>query len=91
MNYKTKSAGMCHSMCHLTLGVALHKSPYLYGFYGMCATCATYFIKLFNQYITVLVGHGAMGVASLNSLTKLRNLVSQASRVAQIAKHQGHI
>ena len=91
MNYKTKSAKVCRVMCRLNFKVALHESICLYGFAGMCATCAIYSIKLFNKCITALEGHGAMAVTSFNSLTKLRNLVAQVAQVAQITKHQGGI
>ena len=79
MNYKTKSARMCHPMCHVSFMVALHESLNLYGFVGMCATCATYLIKLFNKYITAPAGHGVMGPTGANNLTKLRNLASQVA------------
>ena len=88
MNYESNSAKVCRAMCHVDSMVSLHESPNLYGFVSMCATCATYLIKLFNKCITALAGHGVMAVTSLNSLTKLRNLVAQ---VAQITKYQGDI
>ena len=78
-------------MCRLNFKAVLHESICLYGFVGMCATCATYSIKLFNKYITAIVGHGVMRVTNLNSLTKLRNLSAQVSRVAQIDKQKGGI
>jgi len=79
MSRKTKSAAWCHPLWQWGFGMALHESPSLYGFVGVGAYGATCLIKLFNKYITVLVGHGAMGVASLNSLTKLRNLAAQVA------------
>ena len=83
MKYKAKSARMCHpmchAMCHVSFIVALHESLNLYGFVDMCATCATYLIKLFNKYITALVGHGVMGATGANNLMKLRNLASQVA------------
>jgi hypothetical protein len=79
MNYKAKSARMCHPMCHVSFMVALYESHSLYGFVGMCAT---YLIKLFNKYITVLVGHGVKGATGANNLTKLRILASQVAQVA---------
>jgi len=79
MNYKSKSASMCRPTCHVSFMVALHESAYLYGFIGMCATCATYLIKLFNRYITAPVGHGVMKVSGSSNLTKLRNLVAQVA------------
>ena len=79
MNNKGKSARMCHPMRHVSFMVALHESIYLYGFVGMCATCATYLIKLFNRYITALVGHGVMGATGANNLTKLQNIASQVT------------
>jgi len=79
MNYKAKSARVCHPMCHASFMVALHESFNLYGFVGMCATCATYLIKLFNKYITAPTGHGVMKVSDSNSLTKLRNIASKAA------------
>ncbi len=91
MNYKSKSAKVCHAMYHLFLKVAFHESAYLYGLIGMCATCATYLIKLFNRYITAPVGHGVMEAISLNSLTKLGNLAAQVVRAAQITRHKGDI
>lgn len=91
MNYKTKSARMCHALCRLNFRAALHESICLYGFSGVCASCATYFIKLFNKYITALVGSGALGMESLNTPITIRNLAAQVARVAQIAKRQGDI
>lgn len=79
MNYKAKNARMCHPMCHVSFIVALHESPNLYGFVGMCAACATYLIKLFNKYITALVGHEVVGATGANNLTKLLNLASQVA------------
>lgn len=79
MNYKGKSARVCRPTCHISCMVALYESAYLYGFIGMCATCATYLIKLLNKYITAPVGHGAMKVSSSNNLTKLRNIASQVA------------
>ena len=79
MNYKAKSARVCHPMCHASFMVALHESFNLYGFVGMCATCATYLIKLFNKYITAPAGHGVMGPTGANNLTKLLNLVAQVA------------
>jgi len=88
MNYKTKSAKVCRVMCRLNFKAALYESICLYGFVGMCATCATYSIKLFNKRITAPVGSEAIGVANLNSITKLRNLAAQVARATQITKHQ---
>ena len=79
MNYKAKSARVCHPKYHVSFMVALRESAYLYGFIGMCATCATYLIKLFNKYITAPAGHGVMKVSDSNNLTKLRNLVAQVA------------
>ena len=79
MNHKATSARVCQPTCHVSFMVALHESSNLYGFNGMCATCATYLIKLFNKYILVPVGHGVMRVIGSNSLTKLRNIASKAA------------
>jgi len=79
MNYESNGARMCHPVCYVSFMVALHESIYLYGFYGIYATCATYLIKLFNKYIAALGGHRAIEVVSLNSLTKLRNLAAQVA------------
>ena len=79
MKHEIKSAMLFRSKCHVSLIAAFHESVYLYGFIGMCATCATYLVKLFNKYITVPVGHGVMKVSSPNSMTKLRNLVAQVA------------
>jgi len=79
MNYKAKSARVCHPKYHVSFMVALRESAYLYGFIGMCATCATYLIKLFYKYVTAPVGHGTMKVSSSNILTKLRNIASQVA------------
>jgi len=91
MKYKAKSARVYHPTCHVSFMVALRESAYLYGFIGMCATCATFSVKLFNKYITAPAGHGVMAVTSLNSLTKLRNLAAKVARAAQINKGQGDI
>jgi len=42
MNHKATSARVCQPTCHVSFMVALHESSNLYGFNGMCATCATY-------------------------------------------------
>ena len=81
MNYESNSAKVCRAMCHVDSMVSLHESPNLYGFVSMCATCATYLIKLFNKYITALVGHGVMGPTGANNLTKLLNLVAQVAHI----------
>jgi len=79
MSRKTKSAAWCHPVCQWGFGVALHESHSLYGFLGASAYGAIYLIKLFNRYITALVGHGVMGATGANNLTKLRNLVAQVA------------
>lgn len=75
MTNRTKSA-VWHP---LAFRVALEENFYLYGFLGASAYGAIYLPKLFNKYITGLVGRGAMGIASPNSLVKLRNLVAQVA------------